>query len=274
MRFYKYQGTGNDFIIIDNREDLIREAEKKSLARELCDRHFGIGGDGLLFVETGRGADALMRVFNPDGSEAEMCGNGIRCVGKYLYETGTQKKELIIETIAGRKELSLTVEKGLVTYLTVDMDAPLDVSLDKRLEIDGDVWEYSFVDTGVPHVVIFVDDVESVPLEKISPGIRWNPIFPKGTNVNFVETIKSMVFKIRTYERGVERETLGCGTGITASGIVAVFQGLGEDDVELEFQARGGTVFVRTIREGSEIKVFMRGPAEFVFEGEVPVRQL
>jgi hypothetical protein len=109
----------------------------------------------LKIVETGRGADALMRVFNPDGSEAEMCGNGIRCVGKYLYETGTQKKELIIETIAGRKELSLTVEKGLVTYLTVDMDAPLDVSLDKRLEIDGDVWEYSFVDTGVPHVVIY-----------------------------------------------------------------------------------------------------------------------
>lgn len=273
MRFYKYHGTGNDFIIIDNRNDSIREAEKGELAKALCDRHFGIGGDGLILVETSGGADGRMRIFNPDGSEAEMCGNGIRCMGKFLYEIGTQKEMLLIETASGIKELALTVERGTVTNVSVEMGAPKDVALNKKIEIEGAVWEYSFVDSGVPHAVIFVDDIESVNVSLVAPIIRHSPVFPKGANVNFVQKIGERKFKIRTYERGVGGETLACGTGISASGVAAVFLGRAPDGEELEFQARGGSVFVKLERENAEIKVIMTGPTEFVFEGEVAVIQ-
>ncbi|MFQ5800497.1 MAG: diaminopimelate epimerase [Candidatus Hydrothermarchaeales archaeon] len=271
MRFFKYHGTGNDFILIDNRTDVIKEEEKGRLATKLCDRHFGVGGDGIIFVEPSTRGDAKMRIFNPDGSEAEICGNGIRCVGLYLYETGMKKERLLIETVAGLKEIGLTIEGESVAYVTVDMGAPKDVALSKRLEIDGKVIEYSFVDMGVPHVVIFVEDIDVVDVEKTAPAIRFNPLFPKGTNVNFVQKINKKVFKIRTYERGVEKETLACGTGITASGAASVFLGHAEESEEMKFQAKGGRVFVMLKRENSEVRMFMRGSAEFVFEGEVPI---
>jgi diaminopimelate epimerase len=272
MRFFKYHGTGNDFIIIDNLNESIREVEKEELAKALCDRHFGIGGDGLILVETSNQADGRMRIFNPDGSEAEMCGNGIRCMGKFLYETGMQKEGLLIETASGIKELALTVERGAIKYLTVDMGAPIDVSLNKKIEIEGLVWDYSFVDLGVPHVVIFVEDLDTVDISKIAPAIRFNPAFPKGANVNFAQKIRERAFKIRTYERGVERETQACGTGISASGVASVFLGKAPYGEELEFQARGGSVFVKLIKSGAEVKVFMTGAAEFVFEGDVPLK--
>lgn len=272
MRFFKYHGTGNDFILIDSRIDVVKEEEKERLVTKLCDRHFGVGGDGVIFVEPSTRGDAEMRIFNPDGSEAEMCGNGIRCVGLYLYETGMKKERLLIETVAGLKEIALTIEGGSVAYVTVEMGAPRDVALSKRLEIDGKVVEYSFVDMGVPHVVIFVEDIDAVDMAKIAPVIRFNPLFPKGTNVNFVQRIDNKVFKIRSYERGVEKETLACGTGITASGAASVFLGHAEEGEEMEFRAKGGRVFVRLKREGSDIRMFMRGSAEFVFEGEVPIK--
>lgn len=271
MRFFKYHGTGNDFILIENREGSIKEDVKSGMAKKLCDRHFGVGGDGLILIESSNRADVRMRIFNPDGSEAEMCGNGIRCMGKFLYETGTRKERILIDTLAGVKELKLTTEKGEVLFLTVEMGAPRDVSLNKKLEVNGKIWEYSFLDTGVPHVVIFVEDLDGTALKDIAPAIRYNPLFPKGANVNFVEMVKIRIFKIRTYERGVEKETLACGTGITASGLVPFLQGLVDEDEELEFQAKGGTVYVKTKRENRELKVFMRGTAEFVFEGEIPI---
>jgi diaminopimelate epimerase len=271
MRFFKYHGTGNDFILIENLQGSIKEVVKSMLAKKLCDRHFGVGGDGLILIEPSERADAKMRIFNPNGSEAEMCGNGIRCTGKFLYETGTRKERILIDTLAGVKELKLTIEKGEVLFLTADMGAPRDISLNKKLEINSKVWDYSFVDTGVPHVVIFVEDIESIDMKEIAPAIRYNPLFPKGANVNFVEMVKRRLFKIRTYERGVEKETLACGTGITAAGVVPVLQGLIEDDEELEFKANGGILFVKTTRENRGIRIFMRGPAEFVFEGEIPL---
>ncbi len=271
IHIFKYHGTGNDFIIIENREGKIREEDKAGLAKNLCDRHFGIGGDGLIFVEFSHVADAKMRIFNPDGSEAEMCGNGIRCLGKYLFESGTMKQKLLIETGAGVKELALDIERGKVVYLAVDMGAPVDLALHKKLEADGRLWNYSFVNTGVPHAVIFVEDVENVDLEGISPAIRGNPVFKEGANVDFVQKIGERRFRIRTFERGVEAETLACGTGITAAGAVSVFLGLADEDVDIEFQARGGTVFIRLKRDGSRINITMKGPAEFVFEGEVPI---
>jgi diaminopimelate epimerase len=270
MKFFKYHGTGNDFIIIDNREGEIRENEKSDLSIKLCDRHFGVGGDGLILVEPSNEADTRMRIFNPNGSEAEMCGNGIRCTGRFLLETGLRSEDLSIETLAGVKELEVKGLQGGEAYFRVDMGAPVDVSLGKKLDVEGEVWEYSYVDMGVPHVVLFVEDVDSVEIEKIAPKIRFNQLFPRGANVNFVEKVKDRSFKIRTYERGVERETLACGTGISASGVVVVFQGLAEGGEDLEFQARGGNVLVNVVKQdGGGIEVFMSGPAEFVFEGDV-----
>jgi diaminopimelate epimerase len=272
MRFFKYHGAGNDFILIDNRTGTIKDDEKVELALILCDRHFGVGGDGLVFVESSTAGDARMVIINPDGSEAEMCGNAIRCVGKYLYESGLKKEKLSIDTVSGLKEVVLIVGDGRVRQVTVDMDAPKDVALNKKLEVAKSTVEYSFVDTGVPHVVIFVDDIDAVEVDKTAPTIRHNPVFPKGTNVNYVQKLKDNAFKIRTYERGVEKETLACGTGITASGAASVFLGLGEEDTWLKFQAKGGTVHVKMEREGSNIKMYMKGPAEFVFQGDIPLQ--
>jgi len=269
MRFFKYQAAGNDFILIDNRGLELTEAEKSALAKPLCHRHFGIGGDGLLFVEASEIADARMRIFNPDGTEAEMCGNGIRCVGRFLYDTGRRAERMLIETLAGVKELHTTVERGVPAYFEVDMGSPRDVALKKKLRAEDRVWEYCYLDTGVPHAIIFQEDVESLDVGKVAPPLRHSPVFPRGANINFVEKMRERVFRIRTFERGVERETLACGTGITAAGAAAVFLGLADEGEELSFNAPGGRVFVKVVREGREIKVFMKGPAEPVFQGEI-----
>jgi diaminopimelate epimerase len=251
MKFFKYQGAGNDFILIDNQRGFIREEEKPVISKHFCDRHFGIGGDGLIFAESSEKADVKMRIFNPDGSEAEMCGNGIRCLGKFLYESGAEKESLLIETLSGMRRIVPSFEGERLKYLTADMGAPTDVSLRKKLEVAGEIFEYSYVEAGVPHV-----------------AIRYNPLFPRGTNVNFVQKISERIFRIRTYERGVESETMACGTGITASGVAAVFLGLTDEAEEIEFQARGGTVYVIVKREKDQMYVSMKGTAEYVFEGD------
>ena len=270
MKFFKYHGTGNDFIIIDNRGGVVDEEVKAELSRRLCNRHFGVGGDGVIFVEKSVKADARMRIFNPDGSEAEMCGNGIRCMAMFLYDKGMKHDRLRIETMAGLLEINLAFDDRGTALLTVDMGSPTGVELNRELEVDGDLWTYSYVDTGVPHAVFFVPDVEAVDLMRFAPLIRHNPVFPRGVNVNFVEKTGDSSFKIRTYERGVEGETLACGTGITASGALAVYTGLAKDGVELEFQARGGTVYVRVEKDEKGMdRLFMTGPAVFVFEGDL-----
>jgi len=274
MKFFKYHGTGNDFIIIDNRRDLVGEKGKPELSLRLCNRHFGVGGDGVIFVEKSVEADAAMRIFNPDGSEAEMCGNGIRCMAMFLIDSGFEGDLLQIETLAGVLEIKLGFDKDGAALLTVDMGAPTGVALNRELEVDGDLWIYSIADTGVPHAVFFVPDVEAVDIVGIAPQIRFNPVFPKGVNVNFVEKTGDNCFKIRTYERGVDGETLACGTGITASGVLAVYTELAQTGVELEFQARGGTVYVRVESEEGGDRLFMTGHAVFVFEGEVSEKPL
>ncbi len=269
MKFYKYQGSGNDFIIIDNIRGEITEKDKKAVAQKLCHRNFGVGADGLILIEPSSESDARMEIFNPDGSQAEMCGNGIRCLGLHLYRSGSKKEKLLIETVAGLKELILTTEGGEVKYLSVDMGTPGDIKVNQKIRVDDEELEYQFMDIGVPHVVIFSTNIDGVDMARISPKIRYNPIFPRGTNVNFVQKIEEGKFKIRTYERGVERETMACGTGITASGIVSFHLGFVGEGKEMEFQAKGGTVFVTAKREDSVIRAFLRGPAEFVFEGEI-----
>ncbi|MCM8784679.1 MAG: diaminopimelate epimerase [Candidatus Omnitrophica bacterium] len=215
MEFLKIAGSGNDFVVVDNRKNLIRN--KKSLAIKLCDRKFGIGADGLLLLENSKNADFKMRIFNPDGSEAEMCGNGLRCILRFIYEKSiSKKKNLNIETKAGILEGKI---KGKI--IKVRMKVVNSPKLNIEIPIENFKIIGNFVNTGVPHTVIFVDDVEKVNLEEIGPKIRYNKIFGEsGTNVDWVEIVKNGIIRIRTYERGVEGETLSCGTGACASAII------------------------------------------------------
>ncbi len=282
MNFFKYHGAGNDFVLIDNREGKISEERKPDLGRQLCNRRFGIGGDGLMLVETSSKADSKMRIFNPDGSEPEMCGNGIRCVAKYVYDNIIKKDEIAIETLAGVKNVRLYKEKE-TTYVRVNMGRPLferkDIPatgegrlLREKIEVDGREFEIYAVNTGVPHVIIFVEDIKRTDVINIGRAVRNHSLFPEGTNVNFLEIVRANLFKIRTYERGVEDETLACGTGITAAGVIGVIVGEADPEDPIEIVAKGGTVYIEAEMKDTEIETaFMRGPVEFVFEGEIDV---
>ena len=271
MKFYKYHGAGNDFILIDNRQDEIEEGIKPELAVKLCHRRFGIGGNGLLLIENSEKHDANMRIFNPDGSEAEMCGNGIRCFAKHVYDHGIiRKEELEIDTLGGVKKATLTIEKGRATYVKVDMGKPQVNNLNLVIPVKGGEREMVALEMGVPHAVLLVDDLSGVEVLELGREIRNNQIFPRGANVNFLQRAGENRFRIRTYERGVEDETLACGTGICASGAAAVLLGLADADKPIEIEAKGGNIFVETVKVGEELeRVYMSGPAEFVFEGEI-----
>ena len=282
MKFYKYHGAGNDFILIDNREGEVPEDKKPDLAKRLCDRKSGIGADGLLLVETSKAADAKMRIFNPDGSEPAMCGNGIRCTAKYIHDKISEKAEIKVETLAGIKTVRVSKENK-ITYVRVNMGKPLLQRKDipaagagrifkEKIEAAGKELEIYAVNTGVPHVVIFVDDIRKAEVENVGRAVRNHPLFPEGTNVNFVEIVCANLFKIRTYERGVEGETLACGTGITAAGVICVMLGEADPKDSVEIIAKGGTVYIEFDLKGTEIETaYMKGPAEFVFEDEIDV---
>ncbi len=271
MRFYKYHGAGNDFVLIDNRGGEILEDDKSGLAIKLCHRRFGIGGDGLLLLENSNRADVRMRIFNPDGSEAEMCGNGIRCLAKHAYEYGAaRKKEMEIETMAGIKTASLLVDNGRVKEVRVDMGSPKLEDMRMRLRAGGRKVELAFLEVGVPHAVVFVDDVDAVNVTSLGRAIRHHRAFPKGTNVDFLEKTGENRFRIRTYERGVEDETYACATGISASAVAAALVGLADPSQAIDIEARGGRIRIELqgTEDGIE-RVFMQGPAELVFWGEI-----
>lgn len=272
LTFTKLHGNGNDFILIDEMTEIVIPDEMKSqFAKSYCDRRFGIGADGVLFISQSKIADVKMRLFQPDASEAEMCGNGIRCLAKYAFDNNYAKtKSFTVETLAG----VLTVNAGYDTEgdftATIGMGVPVFEakeipalgSGDFVQEIEG-MTVYA-VNTGVPHAVIFVDDVEAVDLESIAPKIRHSQHFPKGTNVNFVEVTGNSEITIRTFERGVEDETLSCGTGSTASALIAERIGKVVGDV-IHVETLGGPL---DISVGDQ--VMMSGPAETVYLGEIP----
>lgn len=286
MHFYKYHGAGNDFIVVDNRSGDISEGEKAAMARSFCRRQLGIGADGLILVESSEKAQVRMRIFNPDGTEPAMCGNGVRCFAKYVYDKGIVKSnEMSVETMAGVLDLTVTVEDGDVTYVRVDMGKPvLERSgipatgngnlINETIEAYGTEVTISAVNTGVSHVVIFVDDIETVDVNGIGRAIRFNSeLFPQGINVNFLQRVRGNTYKVRTYERGVEDETLACGTGVTACGVIAVILGEAESSEPIEIEARGGTIFIDVVKAQDEDAIttaYMNGPVEYVFEGEVP----
>lgn len=250
MHFTKMQGLGNDYLYFYGEAP----DDAAGLSRRLSDRHFGPGADGLIFIAPAQDADFSMRIFNADGSEARMCGNGIRCVGKYVYDKGhTHKRELVIATGAGPRRLRLACEGGKVVSVAVDMGRAL-----VRSGTDGD-----YVDMGNPHLVHFVPDAEAAPL--LTEGPRLSGSVPDGVNVEFVSQLGPACLRMRVWERG-SGVTLACGTGACAAAAAAVRRGLCPPEQPIELRLDGGVLRVTVSAEG---QVEMEGPAETVYEGEV-----
>ncbi len=255
--FTKLHGNGNDFLLVDEYgQEIIPESRKSTFAERFCARRFGVGADGALFLSRSKHANLRMRIFNPDGSEAEMCGNGIRCVVKYAIDAGyVRLGKVIVETIAGDIGIEARKDTSNRVWIKADMGAPRFEFFEKKLEGH----KVSAVNTGVPHAVIFVDNL-SISIAQVAPKIRHHPIFPEGANVNFVKVGKNAL-EIRTYERGVEAETLSCGTGAVASAAVANKLGKVGDIVNVK--TKGGMLHA-SLKNGH---VFLEGTAETVYEG-------
>lgn len=263
MRFSKLHGTANDYIYIDT---TYRQVElSPSVIRYMCDRHRSIGGDGVVFIANSDVADFKMRMFNADGSEAEMCGNASRCVGKYVYDKGlTDKTEITLETNAGIKPMVLEADGSHVTSVTVDMGEPVAIGGKERLSIDGIDYEYIFVSMGNPHVVIFVEDVNQILIETIGPKIETHPNFSNRTNVEFARVVDSSTIEMRVWERGAG-ETLACGTGACATLVAASVSG--RSDRQATLKLRGGDLHIDWSIENNHI--YLSGAAEFAFDGEI-----
>lgn len=273
-QFIKSQSIGNDFIIF---EDLNNELHftKEEIAR-LCDRHFGIGADGLMIARPSQKADFTMLFFNPDGSQAEMCGNGIRCFAKYLYDDClTNKTKILIETLAGIREVSLSIDNDKAMEATVDMGEPVfkpseipvklegDEIINQSLEIEEERVKITCVSMGNPHCVIFVEEVVSAPVKTLGPLIENSAFFPKRTNVEFVQVINRNEIKMRVWERGAG-ETLACGTGACAAVVGGVKNELTERSVRVYLP--GGNLNIKWLETNH---VIMTGSAEEIFRGEI-----
>ncbi|MBR3137562.1 MAG: diaminopimelate epimerase [Clostridia bacterium] len=260
MRFTKMQGLGNDFLLVYGQVP----GDVAFLCRRLCDRHFGVGADGVIFVAPSSVADARMRTFNVDGSEARMCGNGIRCVGKYLFDKGLIKGERVtVETLSGVKTVTLKREAGQVTAAAVDMGRA--ILEEANVSLPGGMGMGALISVGNPHVAVFSPDVEHLPIELCGLPIEKDPRFPGGVNVEFIQVLSPEKLRMRVWERGCG-VTLACGTGACASAFAAVKQGHCPPGRPIEVQLDGGSLFV-TVGEGDELS--MEGPAATVFEGEI-----
>ncbi len=279
LSFTKMHGCGNDYVYFNCFSDEVPNPEK--LAISLSDHHFGIGGDGIILICPSDVADAKMRMFNADGSEGKMCGNGIRCVGKYLYDYGMVdgKTQITVETLSGIKTLDLYPENGKVKTVRVDMGAamlnPKDIPVyldgerivDAPLVIDEKVYHITCVSMGNPHCVVFVkEDVDSLDLERIGPKFENNPLFPERVNTEFVNILSDGTLKMRVWERG-SGETWACGTGACAVGVTAVLSGLFKKGEDITVHLRGGDLVINY----TDQTVLMTGPATTVFEGTIDI---
>ena len=264
LRFTKMNGAGNDFVLIDNRDGAYKFSSQQIAF--LCDRHRGVGADGVLFAEKPMGkADFRMRYFNSDGGEADMCGNGARCFARFLDKIAGPFSEVRFETPAGVIHAGFDGE-----LVTLAMSGPHHLVLSRSLEIGGSKLLAHSINTGVPHVVTFVDDLESTPVQQWGAQIRYHQAFqPDGTNANFVKELEPGKIAIRTYERGVEAETLACGTGVTASGLI--YATLSDATSPVRTLVRGGDWLEVGFRKAENRFEFvtLKGPADFVFEGEI-----
>jgi diaminopimelate epimerase len=273
MRFIKMHGIGNDYVYIDCFRETVPEPEK--LAIHVSDRHFGVGGDGLILIMPSDQADARMRIFNADGSEAQMCGNGIRCLAKYVYESGISRKPAIaVETLAGVLSLQLITANGVVEQVTVDMGTPRlrrqdipmrgagDRVLGEQLTAGDREFAVTCVSMGNPHCVIYVDDVAQFPVTHYGPLLERHAQFPQRTNVEWVERLNRREIRQRTWERG-SGETLACGTGACAATVASVLNG--KTDRTVTVHLLGGDL---EIEWAADEHVYMTGPAVEVFRGD------
>ena len=274
MKFTKMHGCGNDYVYVNLFEEEI--TDPASLAVAVSDRHFGIGSDGLITIGPSKVADFRMQIYNADGSEAEMCGNGVRCVAKYVYDHAlTDRTRITVETGAGVKELTLTVENQKVALVRVDMGEPVLVPeqipvdakgervVDEPIIVGEKEWRMTCISMGNPHAVVFVDDVENFPIEEYGPLFENHVRFPKRTNTEFVKVHTRNEVSMRVWERG-SQETWACGTGTCATAMACILNGLTEDTVLVHL--RGGDLTIEYDRNTNH--VFMTGPATEVFEGE------
>ena len=271
MHFWKMHGLGNDYIIIDNRDQKISDKNASELAKKLCERRFSVGADGLLLVSNSMTTDVKMRIFNADGSEAEMCGNGIRCFVKYCYENLIVKKnEFSVETLSGIKYVWLNIKDDLVKNVKVDMGPPnwnreslpmlgQGICINETIEIDREIHKATCLSIGNPHCVIFVDKVDEFPVNYFGPKFENYKVFPKRTNVVFVQILNFNELKVRVWERGCG-ETLACGTGTCAA--VAASNKLGKVGNKVKVQVLGGDLEVEVGKN-----LFLTGSAQKVYEG-------
>ena len=275
MKFTKMHGCGNDYVYVNCFEETVKNPEEA--AKIVSDRHYGIGSDGLILICPSDKADFRMAMYNLDGSEGKMCGNGVRCIAKYVYDHHlTDKTRISLETLGGIKYLDLNIKNGKVETVVVDMgepvltpeDIPVAVSGDRAvnipLEIDGKVWYITCISMGNPHAVVFVDNTKDLDLEKIGPKFEKHPIFPEQVNTEFVHVIDRHTVDMRVWERG-SGETLACGTGACATAMACILNHMTDDEVLIHLL--GGDLLIRYDRETNHI--FMTGPAAEVFSGEI-----
>ncbi|TGX98454.1 diaminopimelate epimerase [Hominisplanchenecus murintestinalis] len=277
MKFTKMQGIGNDYVYVNCFEEKVENPGK--LAVRVSDRHFGIGSDGLILIKPSERADFCMEMYNADGSEGAMCGNGVRCVGKYVYDYGlTEQTSIQVETKSGIKYLDLTVEEGKVSQVRVNMGAPElspsgipvladgDKVLDAPIMVDGREYRMTCVSMGNPHAVVYLNDVKNLEIEKIGPMFEMHPCFPDRVNTEFVRVVDGHTLEMRVWERG-SGETLACGTGACAVAVASILNGHVSGEVTVKLL--GGDL--KILWDEQENIVYMTGPAAVVFDGEIEV---
>ena len=277
MKFTKMEGCGNDYVYVNGFEEKIDNPNEVAIA--VSDRHFGIGSDGLIIINPSEVADFKMCMYNADGSEGKMCGNGIRCVAKYVYDFKLTDKDVItVETLSGIKTLKLNVENGKVKTVRVNMGAPIlecdkvpvkyddEKMINKPVKVDGKTFNITCVSMGNPHAVTFINDTDNLEIEKIGPKFENNEIFPDKVNTEFIEIIDKKTVKMRVWERG-SGETFACGTGACASVVASVLNRLTENKVTVKLL--GGELEIEYNQD--ENTVYMTGPARVVFTGEYDI---
>ena len=274
IKFTKMHGIGNDYVYINCFTEQVDNPNE--LAKIMSPRRFSVGADGVILICPSKAADAKMRMFNLDGSEGKMCGNGIRCVGKFVYDSGIAHKDTItIETLSGIKTLYITDRDGVAETITVDMGkaelspekipaiADCDTIIDTAITVDGNSYNITAVSMGNPHAVTFCDEIESLNFEKIGPHFEHHEMFPQEVNTEFIRVIDESTLQMRVWERG-SGETFACGTGACAAAVAAVLNGYCKHDTEITVHLVGGDLFITYKNDGT---VFMRGPATKVFDG-------
>jgi len=270
--FAKMSGTGNDFVIVDNRKLLVAQQEQGSLAQRVCRRKFSVGADGMIFIEESQVADFKWNFYNADGSVAEMCGNGARCAARFAYQNNIAGTSMQLETIAGLIGAEICAEDDLVK---VAMTEPFDFRLALSLHLNDKEFPVTFVNTGVPHAVIFVEE-DDIPVKKWGRKVRFHEMFePEGTNVNFVKLLPDGSLQVRTYERGVEDETMACGTGAVAAALYgALLKGL-QSPVKVVTSGGDSLTILFDLEDGPVVKnVYLQGPARLIYTGSLTAEAL